>query len=306
MHETRSERAIGVWYTLSAFTLWGVLPLYWKALKQVPSPQILAHRIFWAFVFVLAVVLVRRRWSDIRSSVSSMKNCITCFASAFCIGVNWFIYIWAVNADHVVETSMGYFINPLINVLLGILFLRERLGFWKSASVLLALAGVMYMTLMYGQFPWIALSLAVFFGLYGFFRKIAKVDSLTGLLVETAMLSPIVVTYLVVQAVLGKGVFGTASASIHLLLILSGVVTATPIIWFAHGARRIPLSMVGFIQYLAPSLQLLLAVLVFREPFTRAHLISFSLIWGALALFSLSHTSWMKSIEPGRSIKEHD
>jgi chloramphenicol-sensitive protein RarD len=306
VHETRSERAIGVWYTLSAFTLWGVLPLYWKALKQVPSPQILAHRIFWAFVFVLTVVLVRRRWSDIRSSISSMKNWTTCFASAFFIGINWFIYIWAVNADHVVETSMGYFINPLINVLLGILFLRERLGFWKCAAVLLALSGVMYMTLMYGKFPWIALALAVSFGLYGFFRKIAKVDSLTGLLVETAMLSPIVVTYLVVQAILGKGVFGTASASTHLLLILSGVVTATPIIWFAHGARLIPLSMVGFIQYLAPSLQLLLAVLVFREPFTRAHLISFSLIWGALALFSLSHTSWMKRVEPGRSIKEHD
>ena len=305
--DLRSERAIGVSYTLGAFTLWGFLPLYWKALKQVSSPQILAHRILWAFVFVLVLVFQRRRWHDIRRSISSKRNWVTCSASAFFIGINWFIYVWAVNADHVVETSMGYFINPLISVLLGILFLKERLGFWQGASVLLALSGVFYMTFMYGQFPWIAISLATCFGTYGLLRKVAGVDSVTGLLLETAILSPIVVTYLVIQAVLGKSAFGTASVPVHLLLIFSGVVTALPIIWFAHGTRRIPLSMVGFIQYVAPSLQLVIAVLIFREPFTRTHLVSFSLIWGALLLFTLSHTSWMKRIEPripGKTVNE--
>jgi len=294
----RSERTIGVSYTLGAFMLWGFLPLYWKALKQVSSPQILAHRILWAFVFVLVLVLIRRRWHDIRRSMSSKKNWITSSASAFFIGINWFLYVWAVNANHIVETSMGYFINPLISVLLGILFLKERLGFWQGVSVLLALSGVFYMTFMYGQFPWIAITLAVCFGTYGLLRKIAGVDSVTGLLVETALLSPIVVTYLVIQAVIGKSAFGTASVTIHFLLIFSGVVTALPILWFAHGTRRIPLSMVGFIQYVAPSLQLVIAVMIFREPFTRTHLVSFSLIWVALLLFTLSHTSWMQRIEP--------
>jgi len=307
MKDSRSERAIGVSYTLGAFTLWGFLPLYWKALKQVPSPQILAHRILWAFVFVLVLVLIRRRWQDIRRSISSKRNWIMCTASAFFIGINWFIYVWAVNANHNVESSMGYFINPLISVLLGILFLKERLGVWQGISVLLALSGVFYMTFMYGQFPWIAISLATCFGTYGLLRKIAGVDSVTGLLLETAILSPIVVTYLVIQAVLGKSAFGTASVPVHLLLLFSGVVTALPIIWFAHGTRRIPLSMVGFIQYVAPSLQLVIAVLIFREPFTRTHLVSFSLIWGALLLFTLSHTPWMKRIEPripGKTVNE--
>ena len=298
MNEPKSEKAAGVLYTLGAFTLWGVLPLYWRALKQVPSPQILAHRIFWAYVFVIVIVLFRRRWKDIRRSISSPRNWLTCSVSAFFIGVNWFLYVWAVNTDHVVETSMGYFINPIISVLLGILFLRERLGFWKSIAVLLALSGVLYMTVKYGQLPWIAVTLAVCFGMYGLMRKIANVDSITGLFVETSLLSPIVITYLVIQAASGKSSFGASTGLTHLLLIFSGVVTAMPIIWFAHGTRRIPLSTVGFIQYLAPSLQLVIAVLVFREPFTRIHLTSFGLIWGALLLFSLSHTTLMKRIEP--------
>jgi chloramphenicol-sensitive protein RarD len=297
--QERSEKAKGVWYTLGAFTLWGVLPLYWKALKQVPSPQILSHRILWSFIFVAILISLKGRWIDVKRSLSIKRNRISCSISALFISTNWFIYIWAVNAGHVVETSLGYFINPLISVLLGILFLKERLGFWKGVAVCLALVGVFYLTLQYGKLPWIALSLAVSFGMYGLLRKTAHVDSLLGLLIETAIITPIVLTYLVYEAMQGRSAFGVAPSVIHLLLIGSGVVTATPIIWFAHGARRIPLSMVGFIQYLAPSFQLVLAVLVFREPFTRTHLISFSLIWGALAIFSLSHTSWMKRIEPG-------
>jgi chloramphenicol-sensitive protein RarD len=300
----KREQIIGVWYTIAAFLLWGILPLYWKALKAVPSPQILAHRIIWSCVFVTIVLIIRKRIPEARRAFSSRRNRFFFTLSALCIGINWFIYIWAVNANRVVESSMGYFINPLVSVFLGMIFLRERLGFWQIIAVLLAIAGVLFMTIQYGSLPWIALSLAFSFGFYGLLRKTSHADSLVGLLYDTAFLTPLAMLYLVIVGLKGIAAFGTATPLIHLLLIGSGVVTATPLIWFAHGARRIPLSIVGFTQYLAPSLMLILGVMVFKEPFAKTHLISFSLIWGGLFLFSLSRTAFLRRIEPKLSGKK--
>ena len=287
-------------YSFTAFTIWGILPLYWKALAEVPSPQLMAHRVLWSFVFVLVVVLLKKRWKQTVVFMSTRRTWLACAFSAFFIGANWFIYVWAVTSGHVVESSMGYFITPLVSVVLGIVFLREKLGFWKSFSLFFAFGGVLYLTVMYGRFPWIALTLAALFGTYGLLRKIARVDSLTGLFFETAILSPLCFAYLVIQQTRGSGVIGDASFTTYLLLVFSGVVTAAPILFFAHGTRRIPLYMVGFIQYIAPTLQLILGVFVFKESFGTVHRISFGLIWFALLLFSLSHTPLMRRIEPRR------
>ena len=296
--QDKHEQIIGIWYTIAAFLLWGILPLYWKALKTVPSPQILAHRIIWSCVFVAILLVIRRRVQDIRGAFSSKRNRLLFALSALCIGINWFIYIWAVNANRVVESSMGYFINPLVSVFLGMIFLRERLGFIQIMAVLLAITGVLYLTIQFGSPPWIALSLAFSFGIYGLLRKLCKADSLIALLYHTAFLTPFAFFYLVVEGWKGNGAIGTATPIVHLLLLGSGVVTAAPLIWFANGVRRIPLSTVGFTQYLAPSLMLVLGVLLFNEPFTRTHLISFSFIWGGLVLFSLSHAAMLRRIEP--------
>lgn len=279
--------------------MWGFLPLYWKALATVPSPRILAHRIFWSFMFVLAVVLLKGRWKQTVGLMSGRRTWLMCSVSAFFIGTNWFVYVWAVNTGHVVESSMGYFINPLVYVLFGLVFFKEKLGFWKSFSLAFAFGGVLYMTVMYGRFPWIALTLAVTFGIYGLLRKIAKVDSITGFFFETAILSPIAITYLFFGAVLKGGAIANTTFTTGFLLVFSGVVTATPIIFFAHGTRKIPLSMLGFIQYLAPTLQLLLGIFIFKEQFGTVHRIGFGLIWFALLVFSLSHTPLMRRIEPG-------
>jgi chloramphenicol-sensitive protein RarD len=293
----KREQIRGIWYTISAFILWGILPLYWKALKSVPPPQILAHRIVWSSVFVLILMIIRRNIPDLRRALTSKRDVLFFCLSALCLGINWFIYILAVNTSRVVESSMGYFINPLISVFLGMIFLREKLGFLQIIAVLLAISGVLYMTLRYGSIPWIALSLAFSFGLYGLLRKLTNTDSLIALFYHTAFLAPFAILYLAVQGWRGNGAVGTASAVVHLLLAGAGVVTAVPLIWFANGVQRIPLSTVGFTQYLAPSLMLLLGVLLFGESFTRTHLISFSLIWGGLLLFSLTHTKLLRGID---------
>jgi chloramphenicol-sensitive protein RarD len=294
MEQQQDEREFrkGLWYTVTAFSAWGLLPLYWKALKAVPSPQILAHRIIWSLVLVIILLKTQKRLSF--ASFRNKPTLLFSLLSACFIGANWSIYIWAVNAGHVVATSMGYFINPLVSVLLGVLILRERLTKWQGAAVLVALGGVAYLAVSYGQLPWIALSLAFTFGFYGLLRKTSRVDSVTGLAFETAVLAVPALIFLVTRDIQGSGAIGHVSVLLHILLIGTGVVTALPLIWFAHGARRIPLSMVGFLQYIAPTTQLCLGVFVFGEPFTRNHLISFSLIWGALVLYSLTHTRWFR------------
>jgi chloramphenicol-sensitive protein RarD len=284
----RGPEISGIWYVTAAYIAWGLLPVYWKALRVVPPAQILAHRIFWSFVFVCILLGRLRRWPDFRRTFRSARNRGICFLTAMIIGSNWFIYIWAVNHDHIVDASLGYFINPLISVLLGMIFLHERLSFPQVAALVLAAMGVGGMTVQYGRIPWIALSLAFTFGFYGLLRKTARVEPLIGLTAETGLLAPLVLGYIILAALRGVGAVGSASPAVHLLLIGAGLVTATPLLWFTIGVRRIKLSTAGFLQYLAPTLQLLLGVMVYGEPFTRTHLINFGLIWTALVIYSLS------------------
>jgi chloramphenicol-sensitive protein RarD len=286
----RSERVIGAWYAIAAFTAWGLLPLYWKSLDHVPASQILAHRIFWSFIFVSILVFVQKRRRESIPALRSGRYKVTFLLSALTLGTNWFIYIWAVNTNQIVESSMGYFINPLLSVVLGIIFLKERLKPVQTLSVFVAFAGVAYLTVQYGKIPWIALSLAVSFAFYGLLRKTSKVGSVIGLLAETTILTPAALTYLIIAQIRGTGAFANAGAGTSLLLVGCGVVTSLPLIWFAHGARRIPLAAVGFTQYLAPTLMLFLGVFLYREPFTFSHLVSFGCVWTALVLYSLSHT----------------
>ncbi len=285
---TQHTEKSGTGFVVAAYIAWGLLPIYWKALQSVPASEILAHRILWSFVFVLLLVVSTGRWPEFKRTFRTGRNRLVCLLTAAIIGSNWFIYIWAVNHNHIVDASLGYFINPLFSVLLGVVFLRERLNRWQAAAFILAAAGVGYLTLTFGRIPWIALSLALTFGLYGLLRKTARVESLIGLTAETGLLSPLVLTYIILAQVRGTGAVGTASFHIHALLVGAGLVTATPLLWFTIGVRRIKLSTAGFLQYLAPSLQLLLGVAVYAEPFTKTHGISFGFIWIALLIYSLS------------------
>ena len=292
---TRSPRQTGTLYVLAAYVIWGLLPIYWKALKAVPVQEILAHRVFWSFVFAALLLVGQKRWAEFKWTFQSRRNRWICVLTATILGSNWFIYIWAVNHDHIVDTSLGYFINPLLTILLGLIFLRERLNVWQVSAFVLASAGVAYLTLMNGRIPWIALSLAITFGFYGLLRKTARIESLVGMAAEIGLLSPLALFYIFLLTARGEGAVGTASLWTHAQLMGAGLVTAGPLLLFTIGVRRIKLSSAGFLQYLAPSMQLLLGVLVYGEPFTRTHLISFGFIWVALILYSLSNTPLLNS-----------
>ena len=277
----------GLFYALACYITWGLFPLYWKLLVHVPSQQILAHRIIWSVVFLIAMLLVLRN----RNFLVYLKRPRTLgllFITGTLVGGNWFVYIYAVNHDHIVEASLGYYINPLVNVLFGVLFLKERLGKLKLIAVAFALAGVAWLAFHIGRVPWISLFLAFSFALYALFRKKANLESLPGLLIETLLLSPMALYYLWFVNQQGSGVFLHASLLINFLLILGGPVTAIPLFWFGKAATRIPLSTIGFIQYLSPTLQLMLGVLVYREPFSPVYLASFMLVWTALVIYSVS------------------
>ena len=287
-------KTAGILYVVAAYVSWGLLPIYWKMLNQVPAAQIIAHRILWSFVFVILLLWRQNRWPEFKKTFSKGKNRRLCILTAFIIGANWFTYIWAVNAERILDASLGYFINPLLSVLLGVIFLKERLNFWQKVALILAFIGVIYKTLQYGKIPWVALTLAFTFGVYGLLRKKAHIKSLVGFSAEMVLLSPIVFTFLVMEEIKGTGVTGHAAFSIHLLLLVAGIVTAAPLLWFTYGVRKIPLSTAGFLQYIAPSFQLFLGVVVYKELFTSTHLISFSFIWVALILYSFSNTRILK------------
>lgn len=272
---------------VSAFGLWGLIPVYFKAIDAVPAVEIIAHRVVWSALLLALVLLAARRWRAVQAAVLDRRLMRTLAASAGLIGVNWTIFVWAVNNDRVLETSLGYFINPLVNVLLGVVFLKERLrpGQWLAAA--LAAGGVGNLVIGYGALPWVAIALPVTFGLYGLLRKIARVDATTGLLVETTILSPIAVVYLAWLAASDGGAFLRAGPAVDLLLLASGPVTAVPMMCFAAAARRLKLSTLGFFQYLAPTLTFLLGVFVYHEPFDPARQLTFALIWLALAIYSV-------------------
>lgn len=275
----------GILYAIGAYITWGVFPVYWKLLHGVPALQLLSHRIIWSFLLLLAFLVITRQWKSFLTAISSRRVLLIYFAAALLIGVNWLTYVWAVNAGFIVETSLGYFINPLFNVMLGVVFLRERLSTFQWIPVAMAAGGVAFLTIAYGQLPWIALTLAISFGIYGLVKKTAPLGSIFGLSLETGILFLPALGWLVFSQVSGQGAFLHVGAGRDLLLIGAGLVTTVPLLMFASAAQRIPLSLLGIIQYIAPTMQFLLGVLLFKEPFSRTQLIGFGIVWVALILF---------------------
>lgn len=283
MQENRSSGGI---FALSAFLCWGLFPLYFKAVGSVPALEMLSHRALWVTLSI-GPVIVALGWSkQVRAIFMNRRALRYVFWSGLLLTVNWLIFIWAIAHDHVLQSSLGYYINPLFNVLLGVVVLGERLNRVQWGAVGLACCGVGVMVFVLGEMPWIALSLALTFALYGLLRKQAPVDAMSGLFVETLLVSPLAIAYLVWIWLQGSAVVTLDSGNLLYLVLVSGIVTATPLILFTAGARRLPLSVLGLFQYIVPSGHFVLAIFVFGEPFTRWHLISFALIWAALALYT--------------------
>lgn len=280
------DSARGLAATATAFLIWGLLPLYLKALQAIPVLQITAHRLVWGFIFSFAWLALRSEISQLTAALRVPSTRWRLCLSASLICINWITYVWGIAANRVVETSLGYFINPLVNVLLGVVMLRERLNHAQWTAVGIAGAGVVWLTWSAGHPPWISLILAFSFGLYGFVRKLVKVESLPGFGAETLLLLPIGVGYLIWCEVAGVGAVLNAGLGMNALLAFGGPLTAIPLVLFAFGARRIPYSTVGLLQYIGPTIQLLLGVLVFGEPFGGARAIGFALIWTALAIYA--------------------
>jgi len=288
----------GVACAVSAFLIWGLFPLYWKRLAAVGALEVVAHRTTWALVAVAFWVTVSRRWREALALAVRPRTVLVLGGTAMLIAANWLIYVWAVIGGRIVEASLGYYINPLVNVVLGVLVLRERLSRVQQVAVALAGAGVAVLTLGYGRFPWVALVLAATFALYGLGRKTVAADAVIGLLWETALLAPLAASYLVVLAGRGTGALGRLGATTDVLLLLAGIVTAIPLVLFTLGARRLPLSTLGMIQYLSPTCQFLLAVLLYREPFTAAHAVTFACIWTALGLLTWDLRTHLRALPP--------
>lgn len=286
----RKAAQLGLWCGVGAYGLWGLVPLYFKAISHVPPVEVLSHRIVWSFLFLALVLSVSRRWGALASGLRSPRSLAILSCSTLLIAVNWLTYIHAVTSDQVLQASLGYFIAPLVNVLLGLFILKERLRASQWVALALASVGVINLTLSAHSLPWIALLLACSFGVYGLLRKTVAVDGLVGLSVETMLLCPIAAVFLAHRATQG-GSFGTVSLETDILLGLSGIVTAIPLLLFAMAARRLRLATVGFLQYLAPTFQFLLAVFAFGEPFHLAQLSSFACIWAALALYAFDAVS---------------
>jgi chloramphenicol-sensitive protein RarD len=269
-----------------AFLAWGLFPLYFHAINEVPPLQILAHRMLWSLLFLLVVLAVRGQWGWL-NVVRKPRVLASFVASAFLLSANWLIYIWSVNNGHVIEASLGYFINPLVNIMFGYLLLKERLRPVQWAAIAVAALGVAWLTWQAGTVPWIALALAVTFGAYGLLRKTAALGALEGLSFETMVLFPLAAAYVIWLTMHGQNAFiNTGSDTTRLLLVAAGPITAIPLLLFASGARQIPLSVLGLLQYLSPTMQFLLGVWLFHEAFTADRLVGFALIWAALALYA--------------------
>jgi chloramphenicol-sensitive protein RarD len=288
-HHTRmnglNDRSRGLIAATSAFLIWGLLPLYMRALDSVPPVEIMVHRLLWCCLFTLAILLLKGQLRRVPAILRQPHTAGLLLLSALLISANWLVYVWAVSARHVVEASLGYFVNPLVSVLLGVFVLRERLNGIQWTAVAIAGAGVVWLTLNVGRPPWIALVLAFSFAFYGLVRKRVEVDAITGLTVETLLLAPLAIAFLVWRG--GDGAFGAQGGWIDALLLASGVFTAVPLMLFAFGVRRVPLATIGLIQYLGPTLQLLIGVWLFGEAFTHVQALGFGLIWGALALYAI-------------------
>jgi chloramphenicol-sensitive protein RarD len=292
----------GIWNGLAAYAMWGFFPIYWKLLHDVPALQVIGHRIGWSFLLLIAVILLTRQWESFRSAALTPKVIAIYAIASILLTINWLIYVWGVNSGFIVETSLGYFINPLISVLLGVLFLRERLRTMQWVPVGLAAAGVIYLTLTYGRLPWIALSLAFSFGTYGLMKKLAPLGSLYGLTLETALVFPLALIYLLFVQITGTSAFFHGGLLTDILLIGTGAVTSIPLLMFASAARQIPLTMIGVLQYIAPTLQFLIGVFLYHEAFDQSRLIGFSLVWLALIIFWVEN--YLANRAPAQPIPE--
>lgn len=281
-HETK----VGVAYGLAAYISWGVAPVYFKAVAHIPALEVLAHRMLWAVPFLLILLSLQGRVRMLMSPLRDRKTLVTLLATTVLIGSNWGVYIWAIANDQVLQGSLGYFINPLLNVLLGFVFLGERLRRWQTVGILLAALGVAYLTWSNGTVPTVALFLAFTFAFYGLLRKTARVDALVGLTIETSLLLPLAIAYAVFLASDNAGHFAAGSWSDSLLLAAAGIVTAVPLLWFTNAARRLRYTTVGILQYIAPTGQFILGAAVYGEAFGQAEAVCFGLIWIALLIYT--------------------
>lgn len=304
MAEARSAEEERTWrrgllYGVLAYGCWGFMPAYIKAVRTVPILEVLSHRVFWAFLLLLALCWRQGELDTIRRAVRTPRTLLLLAGSTTAIAVNWLAYIWAVANGHVLESSLGYFINPLVNVLFGVALLGERLDRPIRIAVAVAGLGVLWMVVRSGHVPWIAFTLATSFGLYGLLRKLAPVGGLAGLTIETALLSPLAGVYIAWAVANDASGFLAGRPWIDVLLLMAGPITAVPLLFFAGAARRLPLSTLGMLQYLSPSLQFLQAVFLYREPLDRPRLVAFVFIWAALAIFAI-HTARQSRLPAGR------
>ncbi len=292
----------GILYGIGAYFLWGILPIYWKMIPDVPALQITSHRVIWSFVFILLVVAIKKRWRGFKPVFEDKKKLLVYCLTAILLATNWLTFIFAVTAGRIVDASLGYFINPLVSVMLGVIFLRERLRLWQWIPVGLAFIGVLYLTISYGRLPWIGLLLAGSFGFYGLLKKSVSLESLHSFTLESGLLFFPALGYLLYLETAGQGAFGHGPVHVTVLLALGGVITGVPLLWFGNAARLIHLSTLGFLQYVAPTLQFLVGVLIYGEDFSPERVIGFSIIWVALLIYSLEGVLHRRKerIEPDR------
>ena len=282
----------GIFFGLAAYVLWGILPVYWKALELVSPFEILSSRFMWSCVFVFLLIIFQKKWplfsKEVKQVFSNVKTGAAMVAAGITISFNWGTFIWAVNNGHIVETSMGYYINPLVSILFAVVFLRERLDKMQLAAITCAFIGVASMVYSFGKIPWVSLTLAFTFALYGLLKKILPVSALTSIMLETLLITPLALVY--EYSLWQQGVSFYASGNLQVIMMLTGagVVTAIPLLLFTAGARLLPLKIIGFLQYISPTLTLLIGIFVYNEAFTASHLLAFGWIWAALLLFIVS------------------
>ncbi|ADC49533.1 hypothetical protein BpOF4_07375 [Alkalihalophilus pseudofirmus OF4] len=303
-----SEQKIGITAAIFAYILWGILPLYWKQLEHVTPGEVLAYRIIWSLVFMVGILALRGQIGffvqEVKRLLTSKKQTIGMISASVFITLNWFVFIWAVTNERMVEASLGYYINPLVNVLLAMIFLKERFTRWQGVSFALAFIGVTLMTVYYGVIPYASFLLAITFGIYGLMKKLVNVGALVGLTIETMLMTPFALLY-VWFAKPEAGIFSAHSLETWMLLIGAGAATAIPLLLFSVGAKRISLSLIGFLQYIGPTLMLLFGVFLYKEPFSLIQLAAFIFIWIGLLIFTTSGTPAFKKLTARRSVPLH-
>lgn len=290
----------GLFYGTITFIAWGFLPIYWKLLKEIPSDEILAHRIFWSFIFAGGILLYKNGIEALKETLKDRKKVRNVLLCSFFITINWGLYIWAVNSGNILQSSMGYYINPLMVVLLGMTVFKEKMNVLQYVSIGLAAIGVAIITIQFGRIPWISLLLASSFALYGLFKKLLKAEALVGLTLETTAIMPLALGYILFKLFSGQSALYSVPLSTLLILPLSGAASSIPLFWYAMGAARVKLSTMGFLQYISPTISLILGVFVYGEKFTKTHLLSFSFIWIGLIIYSFSNMEAIRGLNGSR------